>query len=168
MLPNNCIFIHDMLLYSSKIIKEDSFMFLIDCAIVIFITLMLFTIKILCLISVKKFIFIYHFIVIPIVLLISFFKYRYLKSERKVIIFICKYFMSCMRYYFILRTVFINCFYWQYHLIYEINVISFVLRSIGPYLVIGILFFIEYNIKCQDDNLIKDMVLTLVAMLFIL
>lgn len=138
MLPNNCIFIHDILLYSSKIIKEDSFMFLIDCAIVIFITLMLFTIKILCLISVKKF------------------------------IFICKYFMSCMRYYFILRTVFINCFYWQYHLIYEVNVISFVLRSIGSYLVIGILFFIEDNIKCQDDNLIKDMVLTLVAMLFIL
>ncbi len=76
--------------------------------------------------------------------------------------------MSCMRYYFILRTVFINCFYWQYHLIYEVNVISFVLRSIGPYLVIGILFFIEDNIKYQDDNLIKDMVLTLVAMLFIL
>ena len=148
-------------------------MFLIDCAIVIFITLMLFTIKILCLISVKKLIFIYHFIVIPIVFLISFFKYRYLKSERKVIIFICKYFMSCMRYYFILRTVFINCFYYIIIVLFckefLFSIFFHIIKERGwPYLVIGILFFIEDNIKCQDDNLIKDMVLTLVAMLFIL
>lgn len=141
---------------------------LIDSIIIIFMTLIFLTVNFYCTPEISRFIMDHYLFVIPLILIYSFFKYKKLKLEKGIQYFLIKYILGCVRYYIIFIVIAFYCFSFTKEIRLDLNIIVFMIMGLIPYMIIGVVIFLEDIIYEGDDHIFLNIFITLMMVFLFL